>query len=390
MAICFGLRLGTRSREVCIHAGAEGLIIAFVLSKIRFRQLSLRAPCAYHVSVLRSSLILLFLLGSCALPGIRVGPSLRAQPKLGTRTPVLWDALTKRAGPAAQAKEGEAGLPDFEDFQIRCHAPGVIVCQGFDLPPLAAKWPASGLYPAGDGAVRGTFDTSIKTSGVGSLRFEIPTHSPANAAGFWRQSFGRGFGENSTFYVQFRQRFSNEMLKNNWGDTTWKQVIFHNSDATCGDVELTTVQYYHAGFPIMYTDCGARAMATNEGRPPYQLEQGDYNCWYGQYNAKSCFMYPADKWVTFYYRIAIGHWGVPDSKIEAWVAVEHQAYKQWIKMPNYMLRNSHPGHDYDTLTLLPYMTGKDVKIDHPTAYTWYDELIVSALPIAAPGKHGDQ
>jgi len=34
--------------------------------------------------------------------------------------------------------------------------------------------------------------------------------------------------------------------------------------------------------------------------------------------------------------------------------------------------------------LLAYMTNKDPKISHPTAYTWYDELIVSKNPIARP------
>jgi hypothetical protein len=273
-----------------------------------------------------------------------------------------------------------------QDFQTRCHAPGVLVCQGFDSPVdfVPAKPPQSGLYPAWDHMLRGTFDSNLKASGEGSLRFEIPTHSPANAAGYWFQSMGRSFGENSAFYVQFRQRFSKEMLTNKWGDTSWKQVIFHNHAATCADVELTTAQYYHDGFPIMYTDCGARSLATNGGTPPYQLEQGDYNCWYGQYNGKSCLMYPADQWVTFFYQVLIGHWGKPDSSINAWVAMDGGPYRQWIKMTSFVLRNAHPGEDYDSVTLLTYMTNKDPQIDHPTAYSWYDDLIISTYPIAVP------
>jgi len=53
-------------------------------------------------------------------------------------------------------------------------------------------------------------------------------------------------------------------------------------------------------------------------------------------------------------------------------------------MSYFILKNNHPVHDYDTLTLLAYMTNKDMKIVHPTAYTWYDELIVSKNPIAPP------
>jgi hypothetical protein len=174
------------------------------------------------------------------------------------------------------------------------------------------------------------------------------------------------------------------MVKNNWGDTSWKQVIFHNRHATCADVELTTAQYYHDGFPIMYTDCGARAIVTNGGIPPYKLEQGDFNCWYGQYNAKDCFLYPSDQWVTFFYQVLIGHWGRPDSTINAWIATNGRPYRQWIKTTNFILKNAHPGDDYDSLTLLTYMTGKDLNLELPTAYTWYDELIISTFPIAVP------
>ena len=95
-------------------------------------------------------------------------------------------------------------------------------------------------------------------------------------------------------------------------------------------------------------------------------------------------MYPADEWVTFYYQVTIGRWGHPDSAINAWVALDGKPYKQWIEMPNFTLYNEHPGKDYDTLTLLPYMTGKDDKVALPTAFTWYDDLIISTSPIAPP------
>jgi len=277
-------------------------------------------------------------------------------------------------------------LTEPKDFDARCKASGVLVCEGFDSAEVfaAPKWPATGIYPAYDKVTRGTLDTKVKASGNGSLRFEIPTHSGANGAGSWRQPIEHNFGQGSTFYVQFRQRFSKEMLENKWGKTAWKQAIFHNAAETCGPVELTTVNYYSNGFPIMYTDCGQLSLYTNGGNPPTKLEQGDYSCWYGQYNKKDCFYYPVDQWVTFYYQVSIGHWGKPDSTINAWVALDGQGYKQWIQKAKFTLRNPHPGNDYDTVTLLPYMTGKDGSIDHPTAYTWYDELIVSQQPIAPP------
>jgi hypothetical protein len=125
-------------------------------------------------------------------------------------------------------------------------------------------------------------------------------------------------------------------------------------------------------------------IATNSGKPPCKLQQGDYNCWYGNYNSKDCFFYPANQWVTFYYQVSIGHWGKPDSAINAWVGLDGKSMRQWVKMPNFILRNEHPGRDYDSLTLLTYMTNKDPTVNYPTAYTWYDELIISSQPIAPP------
>ena len=124
--------------------------------------------------------------------------------------------------------------------------------------------------------------------------------------------------------------------------------------------------------------------AIGDGNPPTKLEQGEFDCWYGQHEKKSCFFYPVEQWICFYYQISIGHWSRPDSTINAWVALDGKVYKQWIRMPNFVLKNEHPGKDYDAATLLTYMTNKDEKIEHPTAYTWYDELIVSTKPIAAP------
>jgi hypothetical protein len=274
------------------------------------------------------------------------------------------------------------------DFDTRCHGPGVLVCEGFDGPEkfVPARDPASGLYPAWDGVFRGTFDSTIAASGVGSLKFTIPTYSAANSAGYWKQAMGRNFGEGSTFYVQFRQRFSPEMLSNRWGvDTYWKQVIFHNGPQTCADVELATINNNRAGYPAMYSQCGSDNFYVDLHNGDFLLEQGNYNCHYRNINSRDCFMYPANTWITFYYRVEIGRWGKPDSNIQAWVSIPGQPYKQWIDMKNHKLLNASPGQDYDTVTLLVYMTGKDpAKNGGPPAYTWYDELIISSQPIAPP------
>lgn len=296
------------------------------------------------------------------------------------------------AGTLKAGRNGSAGgkEPQLEpqDFQTRCHAPGVTACVGFDSPEefVPAKYPASGLYAAWDGAFRGMLDRTVFASGGGSLKFTIPSYSAANSSGYWKQAMGKNMGEGSTFYVQFQQRFSPEMLTNTWGvDTYWKQVIFHNEPQTCADVELATINEHRGGFPTMYSRCGSDSLFVDLHNGDYLLEQGNYNCHYHSKNSHDCFMYPANTWITFYYKVTLGHWSKADSTIQAWVALSGQPYKQWVNITNHKLFNDSPGKDYDTVTLLVYMTDKDPKkYGGPTAYTWYDDLIVSTQPIAPP------
>jgi hypothetical protein len=274
------------------------------------------------------------------------------------------------------------------DFTSRCQAAGVIVCKGFDSTSevKAGTWPGEGLYPAADGQLHGSLDTIIKASGGGSLRFEIPSGSGANSAGHWKQPWGQNFGEGKTFYVQFRQRFSPEMMSASFGGQGWKQVIFHNQQATCAEVELTTNNQFYRDFPQMYTQCGSgegASLATQNGGQ-LLLEQGDYNCDYNNQNPTDCAYYKSNDWMTFYYEVKIGTWGQTNSSIKAWVGYEGQPLKQFINQTAFRLDQDGPGIEYNFLTLLPYDTGKDGRA-HPTAYTWYDEVIVSTLPIASPG-----
>jgi hypothetical protein len=63
-------------------------------------------------------------------------------------------------------------------------------------------------------------------------------------------------------------------------------------------------------------------------------------------------------------------------------------YAEFINMTNHTLyEDSTKGADYDMVTLLTYMTGRSSTVSAgPTAYTWYDELIVSGQPIAPPNN----
>lgn len=289
------------------------------------------------------------------------------------------------------------------DFEERCAAPGVVNCVGFDN-ETSDIVRGQNLHPDGLGTYRAFLDTSVKASGNGSLRFDLPPppHAGANIAGSWSPLNNRGlgqlFGENSTFYVQFRQRFSESMLNNTW-NSSWKTVIFHMNQTTCGGVEITTANRYLTGLLSMYTGCGTPGMySTLDGtqqteNPPLLLQQGDYNCQYSRENPSDCWYFPADEWVTFYYKITLGDWDRRNSLIELWIAREGSTtYEQVIRVPNMpMTCNSAncngSGEGYNNVTFTPYMTGLSNNSGRAgvTSRMWFDDFIVSTQPIAAPG-----
>jgi hypothetical protein len=297
------------------------------------------------------------------------------------------------------------------DFASRCAAAGVIKCVGFDNETSDIVRDVN-LHPDSHGNYRGGLDTVVKTSGDGSLRFDLPPppHAGPNIAGRWSPvdsgALGQTFGQNSTFYVQFRQRFSPEMLDNEWKNSTpgWKTVIFHQGQSTCAAIELATANWWNSNIVFIYTDCGARAMTTTPDgsqwtthSPPFLIQQGDYSCEYNNFNQDDCFYFTANEWLTFYYKISLGTWDQPDSMVELWIAREGtSSYQQIIRVPNMSLScnaascTTSPGLEqgYNNLTFTPYMTGLSSNDGIPgvTARTWIDELIVSTQPIAAPAS----
>jgi hypothetical protein len=268
-----------------------------------------------------------------------------------------------------------------QDFQKRCHAPGVVKCEGFDSEMDTLAY----VYPDGGGLYRAVFDIHTTASGLGSLRFEIPAISGANSSGGWTTGLGANFGPGQAFYVQFRERFSPEFLKTKYEGNGWKQAIFHMGHKTCGSIELTTQNTYERGYPQMYTDCGSRSFDVDLKNGDFLYETGDYSCHRWSPSPKSCAYYHANEWMTFYYEVKLGHWGRPDSSIKAWVAYEGKEYRQFVNAINYRLdADSGPSDVFNAITLTPYNTGKPAEASHPVAYVWYDELIVSKHPIAAP------
>jgi hypothetical protein len=264
----------------------------------------------------------------------------------------------------------------------------VVLCEGWDDPAklVPAVYPASGLYPAGDGQFYGAQDTSIKTSGAGSLRLTSRVAQP-NSAGQWVTYMGGTFGQNTTFYVQFRYRLTQEMLGGTGGGR--KVAVFHYAFHGCADLELATQNVYYRGYPQMYSDCGAQNMERMSGSELYIQQGADpfptgdgWNCPYSNQTASRCSFFQANTWMTFYYRIDVGTWGQANSRIQAWVGNDGQPLKQFINYPNYRINNFGPTYPgFDHISLMSYDTGATTLRN---GSVWYDELIVSTQPIAAP------
>jgi hypothetical protein len=85
----------------------------------------------------------------------------------------------------------------------------------------------------------------------------------------------------------------------------------------------------------------------------------------------------------------VGTWGTASSTIQAWATVNGQSYAghEWVNMPNQVLNQDggSVANGFNTIYLLPYWTGGYTGASGP-ATTWYDELIISTQPIAAPNN----
>ncbi|MGH7301840.1 MAG: hypothetical protein ACRELZ_01020 [Candidatus Rokuibacteriota bacterium] len=309
------------------------------------------------------------------------------------------------------------------DFPTRCAAPGVVRCIGFDQPSdiASTNWGSNtGISTAG--ASTPTLDTAVKASGNSSIKFTIPSNSGANTSGEYWANFSPDlstqFGENSDFYVQWRQRFSPEFLSTNYsGGGGWKQAIIgtgdnpgctpsntSNCNSSCTDLEVVTQNTFQRRFAQMYNSCSGSAthgpydaFEQPFGGSDFKLQNARPSpfCLYSQSGSNrfppngNCFGYFANEWMTFQVRIKTGARVGDEFKnsfVELWIAREGQPSEQVFNWGPYNLTAGPAGENqrFGKVLLLPYNTGKSSSQSHPTGFTWYDELIISRNRIADP------
>jgi hypothetical protein len=254
-------------------------------------------------------------------------------------------------------------------------------------------------------------DTSVFLSGGSSARWDIYGNTNEDQEGYWFQTFGQTFAQNSTFYIQFAFR-----ADTNWVNTDWTQtgtsgkgtspkiLIAHGVDAngqpaTCDNVQFVYRNEDGWALPDMYSQCGQISAYTDPGGVNYfegstsLYQQGftapapftGYDCAYnhGSKPVGNCMFFQASTWYTVYLKLHIGTWGQPNSTVEAWVAPYGQQLKKMVNVMNYTM-NSSSVAGFSGVTLTQYMTGKLASVSHPTAHVWYDELLISTQPIPAP------
>ena len=309
--------------------------------------------------------------------------------------------------------------PAAADFTARCTRPGVIRCVGFDDESTirGRYWTLSRSGITG-GVADPTIDRAVFASGGGSLKFTIPSNSDANSSGSFFTNFSDDlsirFGENQEFFVQWRQRFSRELLTTHYQDGGgWKLAIVGTGDrplrifGSCTPLTVVVQSYYQEGFPIVYNSCtGSSSHGPYDGfyEPTGGPGGGDFklqnaraspHCLYSQKQTTyfapggNCFRFFADEWMTFQLRIKTGR-RVQDefveSRVTLWVAREHQPSEMVVDWGPYNLAAGSPDDDqkFGKIWLLPYHTGKNPAQSHAVAHTWYDELIISRNRIDDP------
>lgn len=278
------------------------------------------------------------------------------------------------------------------DFQARCTASGVVFCQGMDDSTgfqhnvnvfENATYP--GVFP--------TEDFTVMRSGPSSLRIDIPPFQGANMGKFDSAFPGFTGANGEDIYFQVATRISPEMISNfhNFNWPTWKNHGFFHGNTSCTGLMEVTGLHDGGDLPVGTAGgCSSNGLYTNGGVPPYLLQQGDFNCAYpGNAGAPTCWVWPTNTWITFYYHIKLGtldgNGNFPGTRVEAWQATNGGPFLKWIDLTNFNFVGDGPSAPFNHLELYPFMTGKDSSQGgYPTAHVWWDELIVSKQPIAVP------
>lgn len=258
-----------------------------------------------------------------------------------------------------------------QDFRARCDAPGVVKCLGFDN--------AAGISLVGAAKI----DNAVKASGAGSMRVDIEP-SAGDAPGNIVTRMGKDFGEGSSLYMQWRQRFSPEMITTNLGGEGFKQFVIYDGTPCGPNMEVAMLNQHFGGFPIFYSACGNSYFRKTLDGGGYALMWNQEGTICTDKDKSKCLKYQPDQWMTFYYEQRIGKWGQPNSAVKVSMAEANKPLQVFIDFPDFTFKSDKANSAYRDIWIGPYSMGRKPGQGYPAAKTWFDEFIISTQPIAAP------
>lgn len=318
------------------------------------------------------------------------------------------------------------------DWSTRSTASGVVRALGFDTQAqwLDHVWENTGCDSRyAPGCRMNAWDQTVKASGAGSVRFDIPSQAGASDAGSlavnFTDNYAVQFGSNEEFWVQWRQRFDDYFIRHEYaaeggGSTDWKQIIIGEGDRIQSDGDLfkansctqleQVMRRGGIGYPLMYQTCGEylayqdalpydwnftyqNQRLRSDGRSACTLYDGrEYS------DTSGCLRYYPNEWMTFMVHVKLGAYGTAysefheqtrtgytNSTVEFYVARAGGPLQVAHRQGNFVIPNDTPEAQYGKVWLLPFMTNKDESEVTSSASTWYDELIISSKAIPAPG-----
>lgn len=328
---------------------------------------------------------------------------------------------------------GGAPPPASSDWEERSTAPGVLMATRFDTEEEVLNW------RAGSQQDHVSWDTNLRSSGSGSMRFEIlSTDGAANGNwARWLSDDQREFGPGDEYYVQFRQYipafYATHPFLNAGG---WKQAIISRNAASMNGVPQSQPYGSNQGNAIILQNTNHRGIVQGysydtDGRsPPWDVatsnacagsdfvyqnavdrgvqnletpcenDRARYGGLYSYYIQQpsgyvqgspdplsGAFRYYPDEWLTFLIHVRLGQFGqrAYDTHVSVYAARDGGEYDLLIDRVDIDLGN---GPFHNTLWLLPYNTGRSPDAGRPDTFTNYDEVIVSMNFIPAPNSSG--
>lgn len=296
-------------------------------------------------------------------------------------------------------------------FLSRCATPGMVVCDGLDVPATIAS------HTDTTGSVSNpTFDSSAGVCSIpegmaGRTRFQ--TNGAVNGGGSLLYNFGP-YGNNSTFYFTFRQCWDSNFANQGpgWSFGNYKHfIVFHNASDSCTAHQFVLENSFGQGYPSFYRSCGTPDLiidmldgdfakqwgvegthgpdtGTNpgffatvnptQGTGWFQTRRADNP---GENNGLK-YTSTIGQWVDFYCKVTQVTAGAATGRLDCWAGLQGQNMKPFVSLGQIIWPTTDPPSDFGHINLLVYITGGVAGTNVGTS--WFAQLVVGSNPICPP------